>query len=80
LTALQLDTEELRVVQVPGREVQGPPPVARAPRPPREGNRGGGGQGQGQGRQHGQERQRRERQGPRAPADAGGGAAGEAAE
>jgi bis(5'-nucleosyl)-tetraphosphatase (symmetrical) len=37
LTALQLDTDELRVVQVPGREVEGPPPTARAPRPPREG-------------------------------------------
>lgn len=32
LTALQLDSEELRVVQVPGREVQGPP---QPPRPPR---------------------------------------------
>ncbi|TWR10441.1 bis(5'-nucleosyl)-tetraphosphatase, partial [Xanthomonas vasicola] len=49
LTALQLDTEQLRVVQVPGREVTGPAPVARAPRRPRErqgrqrsrGNRGG---------------------------------------
>ncbi|HBK45193.1 MAG TPA: symmetrical bis(5'-nucleosyl)-tetraphosphatase, partial [Xanthomonadaceae bacterium] len=26
LTALQLDTDELRVVQVPGRAVEGPPP------------------------------------------------------
>lgn len=51
LTALQLDSDELRVVQVPGREVTGPAPAARAPRRPRErqgrqrsrGNRGNAG-------------------------------------
>ncbi len=36
LTALQLDTEELRVVQVPGREVEDRRRWPRAPRPPRE--------------------------------------------
>ena len=35
LTALQLDTEELRVVQVQGRDVPANPPRARAPQPPR---------------------------------------------
>ncbi|WP_313210127.1 symmetrical bis(5'-nucleosyl)-tetraphosphatase [Stenotrophomonas sp.] len=62
LTALQLDTEELRVVQVPGRDVpkpvSAPRPPARRPavegappsgRPPRQGQ----GQGQGQGRDRG---------------------------
>lgn len=35
LTALQLDTEELRVVQVPGRDTPAPPPKPRKPpRPP----------------------------------------------
>ncbi|MFC0677188.1 symmetrical bis(5'-nucleosyl)-tetraphosphatase [Lysobacter korlensis] len=33
LTALQLDTDELRVVQVPGRDVPAQPPKARPPRP-----------------------------------------------
>ena len=50
LTALQLDTDELRVVQVPGREVTAPATAPRAPRRPRErqgrqrarGGRGGG--------------------------------------
>ncbi|MFP3787177.1 hypothetical protein SB769_38885, partial [Burkholderia sp. SIMBA_024] len=62
LTALQLDTDELRVVQVPGREVDGPPPIPRAPRPPREGGQRDGGQRQG-GRRPGQ----KPPQAPRAP-------------
>ena len=37
LTAIQLDTDELRVVQVPGRDVPAPVPNARTPaRPARE--------------------------------------------
>ena len=32
LTALQLDTDELRIVQVPGRDVDAHPPAARPPR------------------------------------------------
>ena len=40
LTALQLDTDELRVVQVPGRDVPAQPPQAR--RPPRRRGRGRG--------------------------------------
>lgn len=35
LTALQLDTDELRIVQVPGRDVPANPPKPRPPRPPR---------------------------------------------
>lgn len=35
LTALQLDTDELRIVQVPGRDVPANPPKPRQPRPPR---------------------------------------------
>lgn len=34
LTALQLDTDELRLVQVPGRDVPAHPPRPRPPRPP----------------------------------------------
>ncbi|GAB3378158.1 symmetrical bis(5'-nucleosyl)-tetraphosphatase [Lysobacter fragariae] len=34
LTALQLDTDELRLVQVPGRDVPANPPRPRPPRPP----------------------------------------------
>jgi len=34
LTALQLDTDELRIVQVPGRDVPAHPPRPRPPRPP----------------------------------------------
>lgn len=33
LTAIQLDSEDLRVVQVPGRDVPAPMPKARPPRP-----------------------------------------------
>ena len=49
LTALQLDTQELRIVQVPGRDVPATPPRPRAPyhpgnrdqrQPPRPGNHG----------------------------------------
>ncbi|MEG3191138.1 symmetrical bis(5'-nucleosyl)-tetraphosphatase [Lysobacter sp. D1-1-M9] len=36
LTALQLDTEELRVVQVPGRDVPADPPRSRPPRRPQK--------------------------------------------
>jgi bis(5'-nucleosyl)-tetraphosphatase (symmetrical) len=35
LTALQLDTDELRIVQAPGRDVPANPPKPRPPRPPR---------------------------------------------
>ncbi|MCM2338315.1 MAG: bis(5'-nucleosyl)-tetraphosphatase, partial [Lysobacter sp.] len=49
LTALQLDTQELRIVQVPGRDVPATPPRPRPPyhpgnrdqrQPPRPGNNG----------------------------------------
>jgi bis(5'-nucleosyl)-tetraphosphatase (symmetrical) len=33
LTALQLDSEDLRVVQVPGRDVPAPAPRVRPPKP-----------------------------------------------
>ena len=33
LTALQLDSEDLRIVQVPGRDVPAMPPAPRHPRP-----------------------------------------------
>lgn len=41
LTALQLDTDELRVVQVPGRDVPASPPKPRAANPQRERERQG---------------------------------------
>lgn len=40
LTALQLDTDELRVVQVPGRDVPAHPPKSRPSRPPQAGRPG----------------------------------------
>ncbi|GAE60352.1 hypothetical protein XPN_2258 [Xanthomonas arboricola pv. pruni MAFF 301427] len=45
LTALQLDTDELRVVQVPGIPITQPPKTAQRSRPPRrrQRQRGGGG-------------------------------------
>ncbi|KLD74212.1 symmetrical bis(5'-nucleosyl)-tetraphosphatase [Xanthomonas hyacinthi] len=46
LTALRLDSEDLQVVQVPGRPIEGPPPVPRG-RPPRR--RSGPGRGAGAG-------------------------------
>ncbi|MCC4602733.1 symmetrical bis(5'-nucleosyl)-tetraphosphatase [Xanthomonas campestris pv. badrii] len=50
LTALQLDTDALRVVQVPGREVTAPAtPAVHAPRRPREGQ----GRPRGRGRERG---------------------------
>ncbi|MCC4618695.1 symmetrical bis(5'-nucleosyl)-tetraphosphatase [Xanthomonas cassavae CFBP 4642] len=50
LTALQLDTDELRVVQVPGRAVTAPATAAaHAPRRPREGQGRQRGRGRGRG-------------------------------
>ena len=49
LTALQLDTDELRVVQVPGRDVPAPVPNARPPARPAHERPGAATQGKEQG-------------------------------
>lgn len=65
LTALQLDSEELRVVQVPGRDVPAPVPGAHPPRrPPAERRPDPGAEAQGE---------RRERRRPRRHRPHGGG-------
>lgn len=63
LTALQLDTDELRVVQVPGRDV--PRPVS-PPRPPAR-RPAGDAEPQGNGRPPRQPQGQRRERGPRGP-------------
>lgn len=55
LTAMQLDTDELRVVQVPGRDVPATPPQPRKPPKPRD-TRGGGNERHGQRHRNGSRR------------------------